>query len=198
MALSQLHSYIDNMMAGGRKWVLSHSSHYVRGIIVAVIIGLITGIAAYVLKLMIGTVTHILTRHFGTSHGNWELLLLPIVGIVLVGLYQRRVLHQNIEHGVERVEHYLAQGRYNLGSRMIYSPMIASTLTLGFGGSAGSEGPIATAGAAIGSAVGRWLGMSPDMMRVLIGCGAGAGIAGIFKAPLGGMLFTLEVLGLAA
>lgn len=196
MANKDVNTAGDGLSARMRTWLLAHCSGYMRGIIVAVLVGLLTGLAAFVLKWMIGTTSHLLTAHFGKNHGNWQLLVLPVTGIVLVGIFQRIVLKQNIEHGVEMVEDCLRHRRYNLRSRMIYSPMIASTLTLGFGGSAGSEGPIATTGAAIGSAVGRWQGMSPALMRIMIGCGAGAGIAGIFKAPLGGMLFTLEVLQL--
>ena len=76
------------------------------------------------------------------------------------------------------------------------APVLASTLTLGFGGSAGAEGPIASTGAALASQLGRWVGLPPRLMMIIIGCGAGAGIAGIFKAPVGGMMFTLEVMGM--
>ncbi|MEZ3576131.1 MAG: chloride channel protein [Muribaculaceae bacterium] len=165
-------------------------------ILIAVVIGLFAGFAAFVLKTMIGYTTNLLTGHLSAGHFNLVLLVYPLAGIVLTGLYQRYVIHRNIEHGVERIEQGLRERRYNLGKKYIYSPMIASTLTLGFGGSAGSEGPIATVGGAIGGSVARRLGLSPETIRVLVGCGAGAGIAGIFKSPIGGVLFTLEVLRL--
>ncbi|MCM1096371.1 MAG: chloride channel protein, partial [Terasakiella sp.] len=85
-------------------------------------------------------------------------------------------------------------GRYALPGYLCYGPGVASSLTLGFGGSAGSEGPIAYTGAAIGSNVARLFRMDSHITMILLGCGAGAGIAGIFKAPIGGFLFTLEVL----
>lgn len=164
--------------------------------LIAVIIGLLAGIAAFVLKFMIGTTTNFLTGGLSAGHFNLSLLFYPLAGIILTGLFQRYVIHRDIEHGVERIEEGLRTRHYNLGNKYIYSPLIASTLTLGFGGSAGSEGPIATVGGAIGGGVARRLGLSPETIRVLIGCGAGAGIAGIFKSPIGGVLFTLEVLRL--
>ena len=148
-------------------------------ILIAVVIGLFAGFAAFVLKTMIGYTTNLLTGHLSAGHFNLVLLVYPLAGIVLTGLYQRYVIHRNIEHGVERIEQGLRERRYNLGKKYIYSPMIASTLTLGFGGSAGSEGPIATVGGAIGGSVARRLGLSPETIRVLVGCGAGAGVAGI-------------------
>ncbi len=179
-----------------RQWFESHRGSNAFVLAVSVIIGLACGFCAWLLKAMIGCTTDFMTGHLSGSHFNYVLLLYPLAGIVLTGLFQRYVIRRNIEHGVERIEAGLKEKKYNLGSKYIYSPLIASTLTLGFGGSAGSEGPIATVGGAIGGGFARRLGLSPQTVRVLIGCGAGAGIAGIFKSPVGGVLFTLEVLGL--
>ena len=176
------------------QWLKNHCNDNTFVILISVIIGLAAGFAAFVLKFMIGKTTSLLTGNLSAGHFNLQLLLYPLIGIILTGLYQRYILHSNIEHGVERIEDGLRQRRYNLGRKYIYSPLIASTLTLGFGGSAGSEGPIATVGGAIGGSLGRRLELRPETIRVLIGCGAGAGIAGIFKSPVGGVLFTLEVL----
>lgn len=164
--------------------------------VMAVIIGLATGFVSWLLKLMISTLASWLTSGWSATHYNYRLLILPLAGIVLAGMYQRYILHRNIEHGIDRVKQNVRRGVDRISPSMIYNPMLASTLTLGFGGSAGSEGPIATTGSAIGSNVGRFFRLTPDQLRILIGCGAGAGIAGIFKAPVGGMLFTLEVLRL--
>ena len=179
-----------------QQWLKGHGNDNVAVIVIAVAVGLATGFMAFLLKSMIGWTTGILTSGVSEKHFNLWLLVLPVAGIVLTGLYQRYILHRNIEHGVERMEQGLRERYYNLGKKYIYAPMIASTFTLGFGGSAGSEGPIATVGGAIGGGIGHRLGLRPDMVRVLIGCGAGAGIAGIFKSPIGGVLFTLEVLQL--
>lgn len=162
----------------------------------AVIIGLLTGTAAFLLKRMIGWVSLMLTSHLNAESANYILLVIPVAGILLTAIYTRYILHDNLAHGVRQLMHDLSQRMYRLKPHLTYAPMIASTMTLGFGGSAGSEGPIAYTGAAIGSNIGRLFRLSPLLMKIMIGCGAGAGIAGIFKAPVGGILFTLEVLGM--
>lgn len=133
----------------------------------------------------------------GKSDGPWWLLgVLPVCGILLAVLYQKYVVRGPLEHGTERLSRDLAAHRYGLKAGLCIHPLLASTITLGFGGSAGAEGPIAFAGAAMGSNLARICGVSRQMQRILVGCGAGAGIAGIFKAPVAGILFTLEVLKL--
>ena len=184
------------MRALGRcvQWLKNHCNDNTFVILISVIIGLAAGFAAFVLKFMIGKTTSLLTGNLSAGHFNLQLLLYPLIGIILTGLYQRYILHRNIEHGVETNRGRTKAAALNLGRKYIYSPLIAKYFTLGFGGSAGSEGPIATVGGAIGGSLGRRLGLRPETIRVLIGCGAGAGIAGIFKSPVGGVLFTLEVL----
>lgn len=163
-------------------------------LVLAFVTGLLTGVAAFLLKRMIGCVSQLLTSCFNADGPNYLLLLIPIVGIVLTGIFVRYILRYNVEHGVARLLDRIRNKRPVMKRRLTFGSMIASTFTLGFGGSAGSEGPIAFTGAAIGSNVARAMKMSPSMMMVMLGCGAGAGIAGIFKAPVGGALFTIEVL----
>lgn len=159
----------------------------------AVAVGLFSGTGAYLLKFLVATISRWLT--YGLHEGdNWQLILLPMVGIVLTGIYQRYVLRRKIEHGTEQLKQDISDKRYWLSPELLYAPITASSITLGFGGSAGSEGPIAYTGAAIGSNVARACGLSPRLMMIMVGCGAGAGIAGIFKAPVGGVMFTLEVM----
>lgn len=160
----------------------------------ALLTGLLTGAMAYVLKHLIGMVSARLMCLMSPHTFNPAFLLFPIVGIVLTGMYQRYVLHTEIYHGVERLGLAVAHRRYKLPAFLMYAPVVASTLTLGFGGSAGSEGPIAYTGAAIGSNVARRFGVRPELMRYMLACGASAGITGIFMAPIGGALFSLEVL----
>lgn len=175
-------------------WRREHLPDNVFLFVLAVVVGALTGLGAFMLKTAIRWVSLALTSGLEASRPNWILLLLPAVGILLTGIYVRYILRQDISHGTSHLLHDLSRKMYRLRRRLTYAPMLASTLTLGFGGSAGAEGPIAYAGAAIGSNVGQAFGMSRRMLMIMIGCGAGAGIAGIFKAPVGGVLFTLEVL----
>lgn len=160
----------------------------------AFFVGLFAGFGAHIFNRLISIVTEIFTSHIKAGAINWWLIPLPIVGIVLSGIYTRYIVHTNLTHSVAQLMHQLYQGRFKLKSNIIYSPIIGGTITLGLGGSAGSEGPIAYSGAAIGSYLGRLLGLTPTQVKVLIGCGAGAGISGIFMSPMGGLLFTLEFL----
>lgn len=161
---------------------------------VASVIGLLSGAGAFVLKRLVAGISHLLTAHFHSGSSNWLLLVLPLAGILLTGILCRYVFHADLSNGTAKLIKDLKDKTYSLKPKLTYTSILASSVTLGFGGSAGSEGPIAYTGAAIGSNLARVLRMSPEMMMIMLGCGAGAGIAGIFKSPLGGALFTLEVL----
>ena len=121
-------------------------------------------------------------------------IIYPAVGVLITMLFVRYVVRDNIAHGVTRVLYAISQNKSRLKRHNMYSSLISSSITIGFGGSVGAEGPIVATGAAIGSTVGQAFRMSPRVLMILVGCGAAAGIAGIFKAPIAGMLFTLEVL----
>lgn len=164
--------------------------------VAALFAGILAGGAASLLKWGIASFSRLVTGFFHEGSLNWWFLLLPVMGLILVGLYQRHVIHREISHGDNRLRNDFILNRCYLPTSTIYNPIIACILTLGFGGSAGSEGPIAFSGAAIGSNVGAFLRISPSKVRMLTAIGAGAGIAGIFKAPVGGVLFTIEVLGI--
>ncbi|MCM1067283.1 MAG: chloride channel protein [Muribaculaceae bacterium] len=168
--------------------------HGVFVLLLAVSVGALAGTGAFILKQLIAFVSRKLTEGIGGP--SLLFVVLPVAGILLAGLYQRYVLHHNIEHGTERIKKQLDSHNYDVPSDLVYTPVIACTFTLGFGGSAGSEGPIATAGAAIGSNLAKAAGLSPSLKRMMVAIGAGAGIAGIFKSAVGGAMFTLEVLGL--
>ncbi len=179
------------------QWQLGSLPPSVSLYVLAALVGLITGGCAFLLKSIIRWLSILVVNHFSIVGVNWALLIVPLAGIVLTVALQRYGFRRNIEHGLDKIDAMVKQKIYDIPATYTYGPIMASTLTLGFGGSAGAEGPIASTGAALASQLGRWVGLPPRLMMIIIGCGAGAGIAGIFKAPIGGMMFTLEVMGMS-
>lgn len=177
-------------------WRQKYVPDYLFLLTISFILGILAGAGAFLLKRMIRWVSLPLMPYLGIDKPNLVLIIVPIIGIILSGVYQRYVLHSYINHGVDRIRDIIRDSDYNLKPSLMYSSLIASSLTLGFGGSAGSEGPIAYTGAAIGSNIGKLFRLKPEHIMIMIAIGGGAGIAGIFKAPVGGALFTIEVLGL--
>lgn len=176
------------------RWRQHHISEKNFVLILALIVGVLCGFAAMLLKFLIHTIAHFLTGDFSDVGGNYMFFVYPVIGIILAGIYVRHILKDNISHGVTRVLQAISQNKSRLKAHNMYSSLFASSVTIGFGGSVGAEGPIVYTGAAIGSQIGSLFRMSPRILMMLVGCGAAAGIAGIFKAPIAGMLFTLEVL----
>ena len=163
-------------------------------LILALFVGVCCGFAEQLLKYMIHMIEGLLTAHMNTTTANWLYLVYPVVGILIVTILLRYVVKENISHGVTKVLYAISRRKSRLKKRNMYASLLASSITIGFGGSVGAEGPIVFTGAAIGSNVGQAFRMSPRILMILVGCGAAAGIAGIFRAPIAGMLFTLEVL----
>lgn len=163
-------------------------------LILALVVGVLCGFAAQLLKYIIHLIAGLLTSHMSTTTANWLYLVYPVVGILIVTLLLKYVVKENISHGVTKVLYAISRRKSRLKKRNMYASLVASSITIGFGGSVGAEGPIVFTGAAIGSNVGQAFRLSPRILMILVGCGAAAGIAGIFRAPIAGMLFTLEVL----
>lgn len=163
-------------------------------LILAFVTGLICGFVALAFKWLIHFISSRLLLDINIADGNYIYLIYPFLGILLVSLYVRYVVHDNISHGVTRVLHAISQNKSRLKPHNCYTAVVSASVTIGFGGSVGAEGPIVSTGAAIGSNIGQWFRLSPRILMILVGCGAAAGISGIFKAPLAGALFTLEVL----
>ena len=157
-------------------------------------IGLLGAVAALMLKEAIHLIQKILTNHFSIDGANYLYLLYPIIGIGLSWLYVHYIVKDDISHGVTRVLYAISQRKSRLKPHNMYSSVVASSITIGFGGSVGAEAPIVYTGAAIGSNLGKLFRLDPRTLMLLVGCGAAAGIAGIFKAPFAGLLFTIEVL----
>ena len=175
-------------------WREKHVKEKTFVLFVAFLVGLFGGLAALLLKTLIHFISGGLTSQVDISAGNYVYILFPSIGVVIAALYVRYVVKDDISHGVTRVLYAISQNKSRLKRHNIYTSLVASSITIGFGGSVGAEGPIVYTGAAIGSNIGRLFRMSSRSLMILVGCGAAAGIAGIFKAPIAGMLFTLEVL----
>lgn len=175
-------------------WREKHIKEKTFVIILSLLVGTLGGFAALILKTLIHLISSLLTSHFAVNEGNYFYFIYPAVGVLITLLFVRFVVRDNISHGVTRVLYAISQNKSRLKRHNTYSSMLASSITIGFGGSVGAEGPIVFTGAAIGSTMGSLFRMSPRVLMIMVGCGAAAGIAGIFKAPIAGMLFTLEVL----
>ena len=176
------------------RWREDHIPEKSFVVILAIIIGVASGLAAVLLKFLIGTISGLVNSVTEASQANYYYLVFPIIGIFLTGIYVRYVVRDNISHGVTRVLYAIAQKKSRLKFYNMYASLASSSVTLGCGGSVGAEGPIVFTGAAIGSNLGQAFRLSPHMLMMLVGCGAAAGISGIFKAPIAGVLFTVEVL----
>ena len=163
-------------------------------LVLAFVVGLLSAVAAYVLHGLINTIVDLLTGHFQTDTYNWLYLVYPVVGIYLTSLFVRYVVKDNISHGITRILYAISSNRSRLKAHNTWSSVIASAITIGFGGSVGAEAPIVLTGSAIGSNLGRLFQIDNKTLMTLVGCGAAGAIAGIFKAPIAGLVFTLEVL----
>lgn len=173
-------------------WRLKHLSSTSLLLLLSVLVGILSGCAAVLLK----TVVHwggICIQQFSDNTSHWLILLFPLIGITLTLTFARYILKNSIGHGIPNVLFAISRRNGQLPTRNTWSSMIAASLTVSFGGSVGLEAPIASTGSAIGSNIGRFFRLSPKQVRLLLGCGAAGAIAGIFKAPLAGILFVVEV-----
>ena len=176
------------------EWRVEHVSEKMFMIILALIVGFFAAVAAFVLHWIINQIVYLLTSSFDRTGANWLYLVYPVVGIYLTSLFVRYIVKDNISHGITRILYAISSNKSRLKSHNCWSSVIASAITIGFGGSVGAEAPIVLTGSAIGSNLGKLFHMDRKMLMTLVGCGAAGAIAGIFKAPIAGLVFTLEVL----
>lgn len=160
----------------------------------SLIVGAGSALAAQILKWLIHEIAHLLTAHFDITQSNWLFLVYPVIGIFLTALFIKYVVKDDIGHGVTKILYAISRRQGHIRPHNCWSSVVASALTIGFGGSVGAESPIVLTGSAIGSDLGRRFNLDHKTLMLLIGCGASGAIAGIFKAPIAGLVFTLEVL----
>ena len=176
-------------------------THYVKGLpenqlllILAFVVGLGCGLASVLLKSLIHAVQWLLIYIFGSPEESFMYLVLPGIGMLLAFLFVKYIVRDDIGHGVTKALLAVSKKRSVIKPHNTWTSLAASSVTIGFGGSVGAEAPIVYTGAAIGSNIARILELSYKHRTILLGCGAAGAVAGIFKAPIAGILFTLEIL----
>ncbi len=175
-------------------WLQSKLSPRQFLLLLSLCIGLASGLAANLLKWLIHSIEHLLTKGFIITQGNIMYLVYPCVGILLSAIFIKFIVRDNIGHGVTKILYALSRNQGFIKGHNCWSSVVASAITIGCGGSVGAESPIVLTGSAIGSFFGRLTGMDHRTLMLLIGCGASGAVAGIFKAPIAGLVFTIEVL----
>ncbi|MCI7708012.1 MAG: chloride channel protein [Bacteroidales bacterium] len=166
--------------------------HFV--LIVSFLVGICTAASAIILKNLIHFIQHVLSVNFAADQVNYLYLLYPVLGILLAGLFVKYIVRDDISHGVTKILYAISQRKSRIKPHNMWTSIVASSVTIGFGGSVGAEAPIVLTGAAIGSNLGRLFKMEQKTLMLLVGCGAAGAIAGIFKAPIAGLVFVIEVL----
>ena len=186
----KLNDAYDNFLL----WRNTHikERHFV--LFLCLLVGIGSALSAYIIKTSIHFLHTLLTERFSQTGANYLYLLYPAVGLLLTGLFVRYVVKDDISHGVTKILYAISQRKSRIKPHNMYTSVIASSLTIGFGGSVGAESPIVLTGSAIGSNLGRFFKLDQRNLMLLVGCGAAGAIAGIFKAPIAGILFVIEVL----
>ena len=180
----------DNILT----WRQKHFSDKRFILVLAFFVGIFAALAAFVLHSLIHIIQKLLTVEIGANQYNWMYLILPVIGIFITMLFVHYVVRDNISHGITRILYAISSKRSRLKAHNCWSSVVASAVTIGFGGSVGAEAPIVLTGSAIASNLGQLFRMNNKTLMLLVGCGAAAAIAGIFKAPIAGLVFTIEVL----
>ena len=163
-------------------------------LIISFLVGICMSTSALLLKTLIHFFQHLLTGNFNVDEANYLYLLYPVVGILLAGLFVKYIVRDDISHGVTKILYAISQRKSRIKPHNVWTSIVASSVTIGFGGSVGAEAPIVLTGAAIGSNLGRLFRMEQKTLMLLVGCGAAGAVAGIFKAPIAGLVFVIEVL----
>lgn len=175
-------------------WKENHLTHRQFVYFLSFVVGILSGLAAVVLKNVVHVVQYFLLYNKVSDHLNYLYLFFPFLGILLTILFVKYIVKDNIGHGISRVLFAISKKHGKLSKHNNYSSLIGSTLTVGFGGSVGLEAPIVLTGSSLGSSLGQIFKLNYKTKIILIGCGAAGAIASIFKAPIAAVIFALEVL----
>ena len=176
------------------KWIQQHIGQKQLVLLLSLMVGILSAIAAYLLKLFIHLIQYLINTYLIAGEHWWWLIACPMIGIALAALFVKYVVRDDISHGITKILYAISQRKSIIKPHNMWSSLIGSGITIGFGGSVGAEAPIVLTGAAIGSNLAKLFHLDQKTMMLMIGCGAAGAIGGIFKAPIAGLVFTLEVL----
>jgi CIC family chloride channel protein len=185
---------INRLLIRFFRWRTKHINDRQFILLLSVIIGLSVGFAAVIIKNLVHLIQSLLTRGFDREADNYFYFLFPTVGILLTVLFVKFVLRQRVGHGIPGVLYAISKNNGKVKPHNLFSSIITSALTVGFGGSVGLEGPSVATGAAIGSNLGRILRLNHRQIILMLGCASAGAMSAIFKAPIAAIVFALEVI----
>lgn len=177
-----------------KSWRLVHINERELIILLSLVVGILSGFSAIILKNIIHALGIFLTENLNPHANNYQYLIYPVIGIMITFLFVRYFVKSDISHGITKVLDAISNRKSTLRPHNMITSMISSTITIGSGGSVGAEAPVVLTGSSIGSNIARYFRLNYRMMTLLVGCGAAGAISGIFKAPFAGLLFAIEVL----
>lgn len=185
---------MNNLLVKILVWRIKYVREKTFVLILAGIIGVVSGIAAVTLKESVHFIQATLTKGFEIEYANYLYVSYPLIGILLTYLVAKYVFKDQLGHGITSILYSISKKSSIVTRTKMISRMFTSAFTVGFGGSVGLEAPIVVTGSAIGSNIGRWMHMNYKSRTVLIGCGAAGAISAIFNSPVAGAIFALEVI----
>lgn len=176
------------------KWRANHISDAFFVLILSVLIGFLSGLAAGLLKFIVISIRDKLFSYYTDTEQIILLFIFPLTGIILTVLFLKFIIRDNVGHGVPRILYVISKLDGSMRRHKMFSSIVGGSLTAGFGGSVGLESPIISTGASIGSSFGQWLKLGYKHKTLLIGCGAAGAMASIFTTPIAAVIFGFEVL----
>ena len=185
----------ENWYSRMLEWRERHITERQFILFLSLLVGLFSSLAAFLLKTSIDTIHRFVNGLLSDGGSvNYWYLITPAIGILITMLFVRYIVKDDISHGVTRILYAISQRKSIIKLHNIWTSLVGSSITIGFGGSVGAEAPLVLTGSAIGSNLGKFFKMDQKTLMLLVGCGAAGAIGGIFKAPIAGLVFTLEVL----
>ncbi|MBL4594050.1 MAG: chloride channel protein [Flavobacteriales bacterium] len=184
---------VNKVMSKFYLWRVKHIQHKHFVLFLSLIVGLLSGLAAVIIKNSVHFIQHFISTGFTENIHNYLYFIFPLVGLFLTVVLIKYVIRRPVGHGIPGVLYAISKKNSIIKSFGIYASVITSALTVGFGGSVGLEGPTVSTGGALGSNLGRLFKLDYKTTTLLIGCGAVGAMSGIFNAPIAALVFALEV-----